>query len=138
MPRTVNLSRCGEKTILIKRAKTDADVSNYDEINFAEVIHMDLFIETYHNTYADDLEEWIGIGNDKLQSTLGVAMLLNPMFGLKPKITGASLMADVKYDNARKDLICQVQNILDEKSPPMYSSGDDSDIDSDDGEMPQS
>ena len=46
-------------------------------------------------------------------------------------------MTDVKYVNERKDLICQVQNILDEKLPPVYSSDDDSDVDHDDWEIYQ-
>ena len=72
---------------MVKRAKTGADVSNYDEINFKQVIDIDPLIKSFYDKYADNLEEQIGIGNGKLPSALDVATLLNEIFGPKPTIT---------------------------------------------------
>ena len=51
-----------EEDNLCQEGQDDADVSNYDEINFTEVIDMDQLTKTYR-----DMQ--IGIGNYKLQST---------------------------------------------------------------------
>ena len=65
---------------------------------------------------------------------LGVATLLNPMFGLKSNVVGSGLMTDDQYDAARNELICELQDIMDETAPPVYSdsSGDDSSEDEED------
>ena len=99
---------------------------------------MDPLIETYCEVYADDLEARVGVNSDSLPTTLGVATLLNPMFGLKPKVVGSELMSGDQYDKARVELICQMKDIMNETSPPVYSSSDSdiSEIDSDDEELP--
>ena len=99
---------------------------------------MNPLIETYHEVYADDLEARIGVNGDRVTTALGVATLLNPMFGLKPKVVGSELMSGDQYDKARVELICQMQDIMDDKYPPVYSlsDSDSSEIDSDDEELP--
>jgi hypothetical protein len=135
MTRTADLRDRGEMTVLVK--KKDADISIEDEQEYTSVVDMDPLIETYRDVYAEDLEKRLQIDNDKLPPGLGVATLLNPMFGLKPKVIGSELMSDEQYNNSRADLVCQMQDILDEKAPAVYSSNSDSDeIDSDDEVLP--
>lgn len=60
MTKTVTLSRYGEKAILVKRAKTGAGVSNYDEMNYKEIIDMvpltKSFCENMQMTWKSKLE----------------------------------------------------------------------------------
>ena len=135
MNRTTDLRDRGERTVLVKKA--NAVMNNDDERDYTEVVEMDPLIETYRRVYANDLEERIGIKSYKLPAALGVTTLLNPMFGLKPKVVGSGLMTDAQYDEARFDLLYQMQDILDEKSPPVDSSSDSSDVDSDDEVLPR-
>ena len=98
---------------------------------------MEDVIETYRDTYVNDLERGLGLKDDKLPTAMSVSTLLNPIFGLKPRIIGCGLMGDRQYENARKDLIQKMQDILDSASPDITSNGDDSDINSDDEALPQ-
>ena len=89
--------------------------------------------------YANDLERRLGLKEDKLPTDMSVSTLLNPIFGLKPRIIGCGLMSDRQYDRARMELIQKMQDILDSASPDITSNGDDSDIDidSDDEALPR-
>jgi hypothetical protein len=132
MNRTIDLRAHGEKTILVNVGGSELDSDK--ELDYLEVIDMDPLIQTFREVYAEDLVERIGLDSRKLPVALGVATLLNPMFGLKSVIVGSGLMTDAQYDAARNELICELQDIMDETAPPVYSdsSGDDSSEDEED------
>ena len=119
MNRTIDLRARGEKTILVNVGGSELDSDK--ELDYLEVIDMDPLIQTFHEVYAEDLVERIGLDSRKLPVALGVATLLNPMFGLKSVIVGSGLMTDAQYDAARNELICELQDIMDETAPPVYS-----------------
>ena len=99
MSRTVDLSGRGEITTLVKTL--DADISNEDEQEYTAIVDVEPLIQTYCEVYADDLEQRIGIDVDaRLPTALGMATLLNPMFGLRPKVTRTGLMNEEQYENA--------------------------------------
>ena len=102
--------------------KANGVLNNDVEQDYTGVMQMDHLIGTYCMVYANDLEEHICIKRYKLPATLGVATLLNSIFGLKPKVVGSGLITEAQYDRARSDLLYQMQGILDEKSPPVDSS----------------
>ena len=132
MNRTLDLRARGEKTILVKVEGSELDRDK--ELDYLEVIDMDPLIQTFHKVYAEDLVERIGLDRRKLPVALGVATLLNPMFGLKSNVVGSGLMTDDQYDAARNELICKLQDIMDEIVQRVYSdsSGDDSSEDEED------
>lgn len=132
MNRTLDLRARGEKTILVKVEGSELDRDK--ELDYLEVVDMDPLIQTFRKVYAEDLVERIGLDRRKLPVALGVATLLNPMFGLKSNVVGSGLMTDDQYDAARNELICELQDIMDETAPPVYSdsSGDDSSEDEED------
>ena len=99
------------------------EVNSEDEQEYTAVVNMELLISTYCEVYDDDLEEPIGLAvEDRLTTTLGMTTLLNPMCGLTPKVTASDMMNEVQYDNAQVEPICQVQDIMDEKTPAIHSS----------------
>ena len=77
---------------------------------------MDNVIDKYRHVYANNLENRLGIKKDKLPEALSISALLNPTFGLLPKIVGSGLMTGNQYRQARVDLICKMQDILDTRS----------------------
>ena len=101
----------------------DAEIGCEVDQEYIGVIEMDPLIETYHEVCANDLEGRIGVNNDRLPTTLGVVTLLKPLFGLLKKLLGLDrLMTGEQYDQDRVEVICQMEDIMDEKSPPVYSS----------------
>ena len=72
-----DLRRRGEKSVLVSRV--GSFVTDDEERNYSEVVDMEDVIETYRDTYAND---------DKLPTAMSVSTLLNPIFGLKPRIIG--------------------------------------------------
>ncbi len=59
---------------------------------------MEDVIEVYRDTYAKDLEKQLNLNDDKLHKTMAISKLLNPIFGLKPRVVGCGLMSDRQYD----------------------------------------
>jgi hypothetical protein len=59
---------------------------------------MEEVIEKYCDTYAKDLEERLCLQKDKLTTAMAISTLLNPIFGLRPRIVGCGLMSDRQYD----------------------------------------
>ena len=137
MTRSTDLRRRGDKSVLIMRE--GSFVTDDEEQKYSEVVGMKDVIEVYRDTYANDLERRLGLKDDKLPTAMSVSTLLNPIFGLKPRIIGCGLMSDRQYDRARMDLLHKMQDILDSASTAMTSNVDDSDIeiDSDDEALPQ-
>jgi hypothetical protein len=88
-------------------------------------------IEKYRDLFADDLERRLSITEDKLPPALGVTTLLNPLFGLEPKIVGCGLMTFEQYRLSRKAVISLLHDILDKDSVIVLDSSEDDD--SDDG-----
>ncbi len=76
-----------------------------------------VLIEKYCDTYAKDLEERLCLQKDKLPTAMAISTLLNPIFGLRPRIVGRGLMSDRQYNRARRDLVRMIQDILDTRSP---------------------
>jgi hypothetical protein len=92
-------------------------VTDDKEQNYSQVIDIEEVIEKYHGTYAKDLEERLCLQKDKLPTAMAISTLLNPIFGLRPRIVGCGLMCDRQYDQARRDLVRMIQDILDARSP---------------------
>ncbi len=86
----------GETTVLAKRVRSF--VTDNEEQNYSEVIDMEEMIEKYHDIYAKDLEERLCLQKDKLPTEMAISTLLNPIFGLRPRIVGCRLMSDRQYD----------------------------------------
>ena len=137
MTRSPDLRRRGEKSILVKRE--GSFLSDDEERNYSKVVQMEDVIEVYRDTYAKDLEKRLNLNDDRLHKAMSISTLLNPIFGLKPRVVGCGLMSDRQYDRARKDLLQNMQDILDSASPIITSIVDESDIDidSDDDALPQ-
>ena len=137
MTRSPDLRRRGEKSVLVKRE--GSFLSDDEERNYSKVVQMEDVIEVYRDTYAKDLEKRLNLNDDKLHKAMSISTLLNPIFGLKPRVVGCGLMSDRQYDRARKDLVQNMQDILDSAAPIITSIVDESDIDidSDDDALPQ-
>ena len=118
MNRTIELCARGEKTILVNVGGSELDSDK--ELDYLEVVDMDPLVQIFCEVYAEDLVERIGLDRRKLPVALGVATLLNPMFGLKSNVVGSGLMTHAQYDAARNELICELQDIMDETAPPVY------------------
>ena len=103
MTRSADLHRQGEKTVLVKRE--GSFLTDNEERNCSKVVDMKDVIEIYRDTYANDLEKQLNLKDDKLPTAMSVSTLLNPIFGLKPRIVGCGLMSDRQYDQARRDLV---------------------------------
>ncbi len=69
-----------------------------EETNYSEVVDMDDVMEKYYDTYASKIEERLNLNADKLPIAMSVSTLLNPIFGLQPRIVGCGLMSDRQYD----------------------------------------
>jgi hypothetical protein len=115
MTRTTDLQSRFEITVLVKRVRSF--ITDDEEQNYSEVINMEEVIEKYCDTYAKDLEERLYLQKDKLPTAMAISTLLNPIFGLRPRIVGCGLMCDRQYDQARRDLVRMIQDILDARSP---------------------
>ena len=109
MTRSPDLRRRGEKSVLVKRE--GSFLSDDEERNYSKVVQMEDVIEVYRDTYAKDLEKRLNLNDDKLHKAMSISMLLNPIFGLKPRVVGCGLMSDRQYDRARKDLVQNMQDI---------------------------
>ena len=94
MNRTIDLRARGEKTILVNVGGSELDSDK--ELDYLEVVDMDPLVQTFREVYAEDLVERIGLDRRKLPVTLGVATLLNQMFGLKSNVVGSGLMTDAQ------------------------------------------
>ncbi len=103
---TTDLQSHGETTVLVKRV--GSFITDIEEQNYSEVIDMEEVIEKYCNTYAKDLEERLCLQKDKLSTAMTISTLLNPIFGLRPRIVGCGLMSDRQYDQARRDLVLMI------------------------------
>ena len=134
MYRTVGLQDIGSKVVLIKKANSHI---GYDvQRNYARVVQMDAVIKTYWDIHATDLEDRLGIGQDKLPASLSISTLLNPLLGLKPRIVCSSLMSDCQYSKAKMELLHKMQDILDTKCPLAHESSEESKHDRDDELLP--
>jgi hypothetical protein len=69
----------------------------------------------------------LGINSDRLPPAYTISTLLNPMFGLKPVITGSKLMNEQQYNHAREDVVCSIQTELDRRNPVGFNAGNGSD-----------
>jgi hypothetical protein len=78
--------------------------------------------------YANNLENRLGIKKDKLPEALSISTLLNPTFGLLPKIVGSGLMSGDQYRRARVNLIRKMQDILDTGSTTHIESSSEESI----------
>jgi hypothetical protein len=102
---------------------------------------MDPCIELYRMLYLKDMLIRCGFTEEngdpcsKLPTLTAIALLLNPLYGCKTKITGNGLMTDEQYDNALDDLIARMQLMMERESghmEPIVLSGGDSDDSMDD------
>ncbi len=100
----------GEKTVLVK--KVGSIITGEGLRNYSCILDMDDVIEKYRHVYANDLENRLGIKKDKFPEALSISTLLNPTFGLLPKIVGSGLITGDQCRQARVDLICKMQDIL--------------------------
>jgi len=96
MTRSPDLRRRGEKSILVKRE--GSFLSDDEERNYSKVVQMEDVIEVYRDTYAKDLEKRLNLNDDRLHKAMSISTLLNPIFGLKPRVVGCGLMSDRQYD----------------------------------------
>jgi hypothetical protein len=137
MTRTTDLQSHGETTVLVKRV--GSLVTDNKERYYSEVIDMEEMIEKYCDTYAKDLEERQCLQKDKLPAAMASLTLLNPIFGLRQRIVVCGLMSDRHYNQARRDLVRMIQDILDAMSPTIdveLLASDNYDRDSDDEALP--
>ena len=153
---TVNLSKCGEKTVLVKKASLT--VSAQIEKKF-KIEVMDPMIEKYCMLYADDLAKRVSL-NGTLPNALTFLVLLNPLFGLQQRIVGSGLLTEVQFTNAKRgmyllncmslspqftsspipfivachlvELIKAMQDLLDRKHPPTCANANDNESEEDD------
>lgn len=109
--------------------------SNEDETGRPEQ-PMDPCIELFRMLYADDMEERCGLTEGpgvpamKLPVELSIALLLNPMYGGRGKITSSGLMTAEQYDHAEEDLIGRLQLMREREGgyvEPVVMGEDDSD-----------
>jgi hypothetical protein len=105
MNRTADLCSRGDKTVLVK--KVGSIITSEVLRNFSCILDMDDVVEKYRDVYANDLEKRLGMMNKKLPEALSISTLLNPTFGLLPKIVGSGLMTGNQYRRARTNLICK-------------------------------
>ena len=94
MNRTSDIRAHEEKTILVNVGGSELDSDK--ELDYLDSIDMDPLIQTFHEVYAEDLVEHIGLDRRKLLVALCRATLLNPMFGLKSNVVGSGLMTDAQ------------------------------------------
>ena len=75
-------------------------------------------IEKYLDLYSADLNQRLGLGIDDetLPASLGIPVLLNPVFGSKERIIGSGFMSETQYNKAEQDLLEKMQEILDRKN----------------------
>jgi hypothetical protein len=133
MNRTVDLRARGERTVLVK--KDSAMVTNDVEQDYSHVVIMDSCIEKYRDEYASDLEKRLSLNADKLTTAYAVSTLLNPVFGLEPKIVGSGLMTEGQYRHARSKVLSMMHDIMDKDATiHIASSSDDESNSSDDSD----
>jgi hypothetical protein len=88
-----------------------------DEETGRNELPMDPCIELFRKLYADDMEKRCGLTTkegvpcSKLPSLIAIAMLLNPLYGGRRRITNAGLMSNEQYDQAESDLISKLQTM---------------------------
>ncbi len=95
MNRTTDLRSHGDKTVLVK--KVGSIITGEVLRNYSCILDMDDVIEKNRDVYANDLEKRLGIMNTKLPEALFISTLLNPTFGLLPKIVGSGFMTGNHY-----------------------------------------
>ena len=92
-------------------------------------------IDRYRSLYTEDLAERLGVDNETLPSSLGIPVLLNPVFGSRERIIGLGLMMPQQYTKAEHDLLERMQDALDRKNPvvsPIFVDSSDDEKSSDD------
>ena len=99
MDTTTDLRNRGQKTVLVERS--DAVVPPAVANKYMKVETMEPCVEQYTDLYAEDLVDRIGLDDDTLPPVLSLHVLLNPLFGGRSRITGAGLLTDTQYGNAR-------------------------------------
>ena len=99
MDRTVDLCRRGDKTTLVK--KEGAQINPDEERNYVRVETMHPCIVKYWSLYADDLSQRLGLNETRLKPELTFSVLLNPLYGLEKRITGAGLLTTTQYYRAK-------------------------------------
>ncbi len=99
MDRTVDLCRHGDKTILVK--KEGAQIDPDEERNYVRVETMHPCIVKYWSLYADDLSQRLGLNETRLKPEFTFSVLLNPLYGLEKRITGAGLLTTTQYYRAK-------------------------------------
>ncbi len=135
--KTTDLQSHGKTTVLVKRVRSF--VTDDKERYYSEVIGMEEMIEKYCDTYAKDLEERQCLQKDKLPTAMASSTLLNPIFGLRQVIVVCGLMSDRQYNQARRDLVRMIHDILDARSPTIdveLLASDNYDRGSDDEALP--
>ena len=104
---------------------------DYEE--YVNVMEMKGEVKTFLHTFADDLGDRLGIGENKLPTVYGVSALLNPMFGRKKLIVNAGLMTDEQYTNAERELLSSLQDLYEASSVRVIHESSSDDDDSRDG-----
>ncbi len=89
----MDLCRCGDETILVKRegALIDDDM----EENYVRVETMHPSIAKYRSLYADDLSWHLGLNETRLKIESTFSILLNQLYGLQKRIEGAGLLTPI-------------------------------------------
>jgi hypothetical protein len=82
-------------------------------------------IEKYRDLFADGLERRLSVTEYKLPPAFGVTTLLNPLFGLEPKIVGCGLMIFEQYRLSQKAVISLLHDIMDKDSVIVLDSSED-------------
>ena len=114
------------------RDDDEEDTSLADEIKNAYPVEE--CISTYRSEYCKDLSKRLGLERNKLPPAYSIGTLLNPLFGLEPRIVGSDLMTQEQYRRARQGLLKRIQDIYEATNPTVISS-DDSSVDSLDGDI---
>jgi hAT family C-terminal dimerisation region len=99
---------------------------------------MEPCILKFRELYADDLENRIGLTEGpgerahKLPVIIGLAALLNPLYGGRANITKSGLMDNQQYDKAEEDLLARMQLMRERETGnilPIELTSEDSDSD---------
>jgi hypothetical protein len=98
---TVDLRRCGEKTVLVKKASST--VSGHLEKKF-EIEVMDPMIEKYPMLYAQDFSQRVGLNENYLPNALTISILLSPLFGLEQRIVRLGLLTEGQFGRAKRGM----------------------------------
>ena len=98
MDHTVDLCKCGDKTILVK--KEGGQIIPEAESNNVRVDTMHPLIAKYWSLYSGELCQQLGLNETRLKHELTLSVLLNAWFGLQKRIVGAKLLTATQYSRA--------------------------------------